>query len=173
MTYPRPQLVRNDWLGLNGTWRFRTGSQSAAEGGEWETINVPFCPESRMSGICRRIAPGEKMIYERDFAVPEEWSGSRIILHFGAVDQTAQVFVDGAEAGSHEGGYLPFSMDITEFLAEDEDGRHVLRVEAVDDLDHRYPWGKQKRNNGGMWYTPVSGIWQSVWMEPVPDEHIT
>ena len=173
MTYPRPQLVRNDWLGLNGTWRFRTGSQSAAEGGEWETINVPFCPESRMSGICRRIAPGEKMIYERDFAVPEEWSGSRIMLHFGAVDQTAQVFVDGAEAGSHEGGYLPFSMDITEFLAEDEDGRHVLRVEAVDDLDHRYPWGKQKRNNGGMWYTPVSGIWQSVWMEPVPDEHIT
>ena len=172
-TYPRPQLVRNDWLGLNGKWRFKTESQSAAsEDGSWETINVPYCPESRLSGICRRIAPGEKMIYERDFEVPGEWSGKRIILHFGAVDQIARVFVDGEPAVSHEGGYLPFSADITDLLGESRDGHHVLRVEAVDELDHRYPWGKQKRDNGGMWYTPVSGIWQSVWMEPVSEVHI-
>ena len=174
MTYPRPQLVRNDWLGLNGKWRFRTeSSRLAAAEGEWETINVPFCPESRLSGICRRIAPGETMIYERTFKVPENWQGRKIILHFGAVDQSARVFVDGTEAGSHEGGYLPFSIDITDMLEESRDQEHLLRVEAADELDHRFPWGKQKRDNGGMWYTPVSGIWQSVWMEPVPEEHIT
>ncbi len=237
--YPRPQLVRDRWTGLNGEWRFRTvtaGSRARATE-EWETINVPFCPESRLSGICRRIAPGETMIYERDFRVPEGSDDRRIILHFGAVDQTAAVFVDGEKAGSHEGGYLPFSIDITDYLldsntgsetsehdtevkesepsgrqevntADEETDRsadgqadaapegqtdepadnmpeldwtgrvydtgkvHVLRVEAADNLDHKYPWGKQKRDNGGMWYTPVSGIWQSVWMEAVPDEHI-
>ena len=178
--YPRPQLQRDEWTGLNGKWRFRTvrndsGSETEAE---WEYINVPFCPESRLSGICRRIAPGEKMIYERDLEIPEVWAGKRVILHFGAVDQIAEVFIDGKKVCSHEGGYLPFSADITDFLAAgDEDAEnasdsHILRVEAVDDLDHKYPWGKQKRDNGGMWYTPVSGIWQSVWMETVPEEHI-
>ncbi len=201
--YPRPQLAREDWAGLNGEWRFMTVRKPASQDdAAWEAINVPFCPESRLSGICRRIAPGETMIYERDFTVPEEWGDRRIILHFGAVDQIAEVFVDGKKAGSHEGGYLPFSMDITDLIrpAEDGDGsaperdsdgimpqldwsegadaedthaRHVIRVEAADKLDHRYPWGKQKRDNGGMWYTPVSGIWQSVWMEPVPEEHIS
>ena len=104
--YPRPQLVRKEWYGLNGEWRFmtvRNGQEADAEAA-WETINVPFCPESRLSGINRRIAPGEKMIYERDLIVPDEWDGSRVILHFGAVDQKARVFIDGEEAGYHEGG---------------------------------------------------------------------
>lgn len=192
--YPRPQLVREEWTGLNGEWRFRTvrtGQETDAEAA-WETINVPFCPESRLSGICRRIAPGEKMIYERDIIVPGEWDGRKVILHFGAVDQKARVFIDGEEAGYHEGGYLPFSLDITHLIRPEKEESeaseepdwsddalpeetvrpHVLRVEVTDDLDHKYPWGKQKRKNGGMWYTPVSGIWQSVWMEPVPDDHI-
>ena len=211
-TYPRPQLVRDEWMGLNGEWRFRTEKKgktkspdSASE--DWETIQVPFCPESSLSGIGRRIAQGETMIYEREFSVPQGWEGRRVILHFDAVDQTCRVFIDGREAGAHEGGYLPFSIDITEFLktepedagqsdesnseegtaAADERGLeldwsdgadsndsdvHVLRVEAIDNIDHRYPWGKQKRDNGGMWYTPVSGIWKSVWMEPVSDVHI-
>ena len=172
ITYPRPQLVRNDWLGLNGKWRFRTESASAESTEKWEEINVPFCPESRLSGICRRIAPGEKMIYERSFVLPDIWKQKRIILHFGAADQIADVFVDGSAAGHHEGGYLPFSLDITDQIAADE-SVHRLRVEIRDDLDHRFPWGKQKRDNGGMWYTPVSGIWQSVWLEPVAEEHIT
>ena len=170
-TYPRPQLVRNDWLGLNGKWRFRT-EKAAAEKEKWEEINVPFCPESKLSGICRRIAPGEKMIYERSFVIPDQWRENRLILHFGAADQIADIFVDGEKAGHHEGGYLPFSIDITDHISA-TDTVHRLRAEITDDLDHRFPWGKQKRDNGGMWYTPVSGIWQSVWLEPVPEEYIT
>lgn len=169
--YPRPQLVRKDWLGLNGKWRFRTEKRSAAASERWEEIQVPFCPESRLSGICRRIAPGEKMIYERAFVLPDRWKDLKKVLHFGAVDQIADVFVDNVHAGHHEGGYLPFSLDITDKISSDS--VHSLRVEVIDDLDHRFPWGKQKRDNGGMWYTPVSGIWQSVWLEPVPSEYIT
>ena len=169
--YPRPQLVREDWLCLNGEWRFCTAADPSEEIREWETVNVPFCPESKLSGIGRRINKGETMVYERAFAVPDGWKGRRILLHFGAVDQTARVLVNGSESGRHEGGYLPFVLDVTESV---EFGRlNTLRVEARDDLDHKYPWGKQRSDNGGMWYTPVSGIWQSVWMEAVPDEYIT
>ena len=134
------------------------------------SIRVPFCPESRLSGVRKRIEADDVMLYGTKFEVPEEWNGKRLIVHFGAVDQTAKVYVDGKYAGSHEGGYLPFSIDITDFLDGDS---HSLIVEARDSLDHKYPWGKQKVNNGGMWYTPVSGIWQSVWLEPVPEEHVT
>lgn len=180
-TYPRPQLVRDEWLCLNGEWRFNTGKD------EWETINVPFCPESTLSGIGRRIGPSDRMIYEKEITIPENWEGRRILLHFGAVDQEAAVFVDGVTAGTHVGGYLPFSFDITDLVtpeeepaseemsweAEEEPVRtHTIRVEVKDRLDHKYPWGKQKTDNGGMWYTPVSGIWQSVWLEPVPEMHI-
>ena len=167
--YPRPQMVRDKWQCLNGEWQFTTARADGA-GTRTETIHVPFCPESRLSGIGRRISAGETMIYERSFEIPAGWEGKRILLHFGAVDQTARVFVDGKEAGAHEGGYLPFTFDITDLL---EGSEHILRVEAVDRLDHKYPWGKQKNRNGGMWYTPVSGIWQTVWLEPVSAEHIT
>ena len=112
------------------------------------------------------------MLYGRSFSIPEEWEGMRLILHLGAVDQTAKVYIDGKYAGSHEGGYLPFCFDITDLLNEGEK-KHSVIVEARDSLDHKYPWGKQKYKNGGMWYTPVSGIWQSVWLEPVPEKHIT
>ncbi len=177
--YPRPQLRREDWLNLNGEWDFEEG-----------IINVPFCPESKLSGVNRRISPDEKMIYERTFEIPEEWRDvtyeRKIILHFGAVDQIAIVFVNNIEVGRHEGGYLPFSFDITEAVfgtnkkTEDtpeidwgEDNNEVtIRVEAVDSLNHKYPWGKQKHKNGGMWYMPVSGIWQTVWAESVPAAHI-
>lgn len=165
-TYPRPQFVREDWLCLNGEWQF------AVSDGSWETINVPFCPESRLSGIGRRIKPGSRMTYQKSFEIPETWEGKRILLHFGAVDQIAFVYVDGSAAGKHEGGYLPFTFDITDLLEENEKA-HSIRVEVTDPLDHKYPWGKQKVNNGGMWYTPVSGIWQSVWLEPVAQDHIT
>lgn len=166
--YPRPQLRREDWLNLNGEWRFSTCR--GVVGDEWETINVPFCPESKLSGIGRRIAKGDIMIYERGFALPDDWKGRRILLHFGAVDQIADVSVNGTECAHHEGGYLSFACDVTECVKFGS--INTLRVAVRDDLDHRYPWGKQKADNGGMWYTPVSGIWQSVWMEAVPDEHI-
>ena len=182
--YPRPQLVRDDWMSLDGIWAFST-KREGEKGmpSNKGSIRVPFCPESRLSGVNRRIEADEVMLYGRSFEVPEEWDGKRLIVHFGAVDQTAAVFVDGRYAGSHEGGYLPFSMDITDLLnssREEDTGRstdagvvHTLIVEARDSLDHKYPWGKQKVKNGGMWYTPVSGIWQSVWLEPVSEEHIT
>lgn len=176
-TYPRPMLVRKEWMCLNGEWKFSlTGltepAPASISGDKWEKINVPFCPESSLSGIGRRIPASKRMIYERDLVIPEKWRGRRIMLHFGAIDQTARVFINGIYAGSHEGGYLPFSFDITALIDMDSETPDVLRVEAVDTLDHKYPWGKQKSDNGGMWYTPVSGIWQTVWLEPVAEEHI-
>jgi galactokinase len=169
--YPRPQLVRDDWLSLDGEWDFRihSGSDGVASL-KAERITVPYCPESRLSGIERRIGADEFMIYERSFVLPDEWLSGHIVLHFGAVDQTASVMVNNEPACEHEGGYLPFEMDITGLVHK---GINKLSVEVRDSLDHKYPWGKQKRDNGGMWYTPVSGIWQSVWLEPVPEEHIT
>ena len=180
--YPRPQLARDEWMSLDGKWSL--GIKKAAEHGIPPMamgINVPFCPESELSGVNRRIAADEVMLYGRSFELPEEWSGKRLILHFGAVDQTAKVYVDGKYAGSHEGGYLPFSFDITDLLkagvkkdgAAESAAVHSLIVEVQDSLDHKYPWGKQKAKNGGMWYTPVSGIWQSVWLEPVPEQHVS
>ena len=170
--YPRPQLVRDDWLSLDGEWNFSTKNRFEPGVPEKkELINVPFCPESKLSGIGRRIGADDVMLYGRKFTIPEEWNGKRIMLHFGAVDQRAKVYVDSKTAGSHEGGYLPFSFDITGLLGSGE--VHSIIVEARDSLDHKYPWGKQKAENGGMWYTPVSGIWQSVWLEPVPEQHIT
>ena len=184
-TYPRPQLVRDEWLSLDGEWAFsKKYEDEAGMPAKTGVINVPFCPESKLSGINRRIIPDEVLLYGRKFEVPQEWKDRRLIIHFGAVDQTAKVYVDGRYAGSHEGGYLPFSLDITDKLrknkAGDSDGSvdadtntvHSLIVEVRDSLDHKYPWGKQKARNGGMWYTPVSGIWQSVWMEPVSEEHV-
>ena len=170
--YPRPQLKREKWLSLDGEWKFKTQKTGEPDDpGKWETINVPYCPESELSGVGRRISASDTMVYERELHMPEDWKGSNVILHFGAVDQTCKVFVNDKEAISHEGGYLPFSVDITDMLSgEDSD---VIRVEARDSLDHKYPWGKQKADNGGMWYTPVSGIWQSVWAEPVPADHVT
>lgn len=158
--YPRPQLVRDKWVCLNGKWTFNRD----------EKILVPFCPESKLSGICRRIEPGELLVYERKFMIPDDWKGMRTILHFGAVDQKTSVYINNKIAGTHEGGYLPFSFDITDFLIEGKNNK--IKVEVVDDLDHKYPWGKQKRENGGMWYTPVSGIWQTVWIEAVPQTYI-
>ena len=172
--YPRPQMVRDKWMSLDGEWTF--GIKSEGESGmpkSSKVITVPFCPESKLSGVWRRIRPDDVMFYGRSFTIPAEWAGMKVILHLGAVDQTAKVFIDGKPAGTHEGGYLPFSFDITGLLNEGEDALHSIIVEARDSLDHKYPWGKQKVRNRGMWYTPVSGIWQSVWLEPVPEKHIT
>ena len=160
--YPRPQMVRKDWLCLNGTWDFEYGEVRTE-------ITVPFCPESLLSGLDLRMAYGRKMVYSRNFSVPEEWSGKRILLHFGAVSRIAEVRVNGKAAVTHGESYLPFSADITELI---RNGENEITVIAVNDLSHRHPWGKQKEKHGGMWYTPVSGIWQTVWLEPVPDRYI-
>ena len=161
-TYPRPQMARTEWLCLNGTWQLKTKEKTGR-------VQVPFCPESVMSGWDGNIVYGKKMTYRRFFAIPENWTGKRILLHFGAVNRKTSVRVNGWKAAVHENGYLPFTVDITEFIRP---GKNELTVSVVNDLSHKYPWGKQKKNRGGMWYTPVSGIWQTVWLEPVPDRYI-
>ena len=160
--YPRPQMVREDWLCLNGDWDFSQGEETGR-------IRVPFCPESLLSGVEKAPPPGTELRYRRFFTVPETWAGRRVLLHFGAVMRQAEAAVNGQVLIRHDNGYLPFSVDITSALRE---GRNELTVTAVNDLDPRWPWGKQRKDRGGMWYTPCSGIWQSVWLEPVPEEAI-
>ena len=160
--YPRPQMARKDWLCLNGTWDFACGETRGQ-------IMVPFCPESLLSGLHLRMEYGREMVYSRRFTLPEGWKGKRILLHFGAVSRIAVVCVNGKEAARHGESYFPFSADITDLV---RDGENELTVTAANDLSHRYPWGKQKEQRGGMWYTPVSGIWQTVWLEPVPETYI-
>ncbi len=158
-TYPRPQMVRDAWYCLNGPWQFQCADHPA------ETILVPYCPESLLSGIQHPPLPGERMTYNRSFVLPETWTGQRILLHFGAVARDARILVNNIPAGTHDNGYLSFSCDITDAL---HPGDNLLTVIAVNDLSPAYPWGKQRQDRGGMWYTPVSGIWQTVWLEPVP-----
>ncbi len=160
--YPRPRLVREDWLCLNGDWEFSCG-------GRTETIRVPFCPESLLSGVDRLVPPGEEMLYRRRFTLPADWAGKRILLHFGAVSRIAVVRLNGVTVAVHDNGYLPFEAEVT---AQLRPGENELTVRAVNDLSPKHPWGKQRQARGGMWYTPVSGIWQTVWLEAVPETYI-
>ena len=165
--YPRPQLRRDSYLCLNGPWSFEIHSQRHVE--IPNKITVPFPPESRLSGVEDIIQPNDVLIYRRTFEKPDGFRGGRTILHFGAVDQRATVALNGQMLGEHEGGYLPFSFDITTALHA---GENELTVTVTDPLDHDLPWGKQRYDRGGMWYTPVSGIWQTVWIECVPELYI-
>ena len=160
--YPRPRMRRRDWLCLNGAWDFTCA-------GKTQPIRVPFCPESLLSCVAEAPKPGEPMRYARRFTVPPAWRGRRVLLHFGAVMRLSRVEVNGASAGSSDNGYLPFALDVTALLRP---GENELAVECVNDLDPRFPLGKQKEKRGGMWYTPCSGIWQSVWLEPVPEGYL-
>ena len=166
--YPRPSMVRDSFLCLNGKWDFGVSESPTFDGYE-ETILVPFPPESALSGIERAIPHGAYLHYRRKFVLPENMLGKNIILHFGAVDTIAEVYVNGTLVTRHEGGYLPFSADITD-LTTDKENEVYLRV--LDELSPVYPYGKQTKNRGGMWYTPVSGIWQTVWIEAVPKNYI-
>lgn len=161
-SYPRPQLVRAEWLCLNGSWDFRCDGRS-------QRILVPFCAESLLSGLTTVPKIGREMEYRRSFRVPRDWEGRRLLLHFGAVSRMAVVLVNGRELAQHENSYLPFTVDITHVVRP---GENELRLRVINDLSHKYPWGKQKEKRGGMWYTPCSGIWQTVWLEPVPEHYI-
>ena len=166
--YPRPSLVRDSFFCLNGHWDFAL-TDGDAPANYPEKILVPFPPESYLSEI-GRSTEYRTIFYRRFFSLPKDFSkdGDRIILHFGAVDQIADVYLNGKEIAHHEGGYLPFSIDVTELLCDSNE----LVLKATDTLDLKYPYGKQTKKRGGMWYTPVSGIWQTVWMESVPNNHI-
>ena len=150
--YPRPQLKRDSYICLNGQWDRK--------------IMVPFPLQSELSGF--KGDDTTRYTYRRKFEIPEDFIRDKVLLHFGAVDCRAKVYVDGDEVGSHVGGYLPFTIDITRFGA----GVHELKVKVKDETSTDYPYGKQTKTPGGMWYTPVSGIWGSVWLESVPKDYI-
>ncbi|MCR5078673.1 MAG: glycoside hydrolase family 2 [Bacilli bacterium] len=167
--YPRPQFRRESFLCLNGKWDFAIGKEELREEGYDKTIVVPFAPETELSGLSRRIEKGEHLHYQKEFVLPKGFAKERTYLHFEAVDQIADVYFNGKKVAHHEGGYLPFSAEVTDCLEE----KNVIRVDVYDDVDSDvYPKGKQNNNPRGIWYTPTSGIWGSVWMESVPNTHI-
>lgn len=170
--YPRPQMTRPDWLNLNGLWDYAiTAADQTAMPEFTGQILVPFPIESALSGVKRPLLPNERLWYRRGFSLPQSWQGKRILLHFGAVDWEASVWVNGNQAGTHQGGYTPFWFDITELLHEAE---NELLVSVWDPTDtHWQPRGKQVLDPKSIWYTAISGIWQTVWLEPVPDPFIT
>ena len=165
--YPRPSFKRESYLCLNGEWEL--SAQKCGKETRLGKINVPFAPETRLSGINREKQDGENYIYRRTFELEDGFVKGKILLHFGAVDQICRVFVNGKAIGDHVGGYLPFSFDITDYIV---DGKNQLKVVVIDDLDIELAYGKQRKDRGGMWYTPISGIWQTVWCESVPKDYI-
>lgn len=169
--YPRPQLRRERWQNLNGKYNYailpRTIKKPQSFQGE---ILVPFGVESYLSGVGKALSESEYLWYERKFTVPEEWKGEHILLHFGAVDWQCRVWVNEKEAGYHVGGYAPFTFDISELL---KDGENTLTIKVYDPSDKGdQQRGKQVQKPGSIWYTATSGIWQTVWIEPVKENHI-
>ena len=165
--YPRPTLRRDSYFCLNGEWDFDISAAGNAPIYD-KKILVPYPPESILSGCAEEIPEGSIMHYRRRFTLPEGFVNGRTILHFGAVDTLCEVYINGTLATKNEGGYIPFSADISELLIDENE----IVVKVRDDLDLAYPYGKQTRTRGGMWYTPVSGIWQTVWLESVPESYI-
>ena len=163
--YPRPQMVRAEWMNLNGRWEYAMCNSPVMPKSFDGEIIVPFSPETELSGVGRSLKSDEYLWYRKRFTFPESFRGKRVLLHFGAVDQTAKVFVNGRECAYHVGGYTPFSVDITDYL----DGLNAeLCVRVTDNTDcGSHSRGKQSSRRGGIWYTPQSGIWQTVWAEAV------
>jgi Glycosyl hydrolases family 2, sugar binding domain/Glycosyl hydrolases family 2, TIM barrel domain/Glycosyl hydrolases family 2 len=165
--YPRPQLVRKQWQNLNGLWQYaeaKADGEAPAGKALDGRILVPFPVESSLSGVGKHL---ERLWYRRTFTVPKAWAGQRVLLHFGAVDWEATVYVNGKKQGTHKGGYDPFSFDVTDALKKD--GEQELIVGVFDPTDKgTQPRGKQVLKPSGIYYTPVTGIWQTVWLEPVP-----
>ena len=162
--YPRPQLRRESYFNLNGIWELSVEGQA-----ESFSIRVPFCPECLLSGLNKHFPEGSILSYRRHFQLPKDFNKGRVLLHIGAADQIAEVYVNNKHIGHHEGGYTAFSLDITDVLKEE----NILEIQCTDNMhDLSMPYGKQTLKRGGMWYTPVSGIWQSVWLESVPINYI-
>ena len=162
--YPRPQMKRDSYLNLNGEWEFGLSPK-----GYDQTIRLPFCPESILSGVHTHYPEGSSLFYRRYVTLPENFCAGRLLLHIGAADQTARVYINGHIAGDHQ-SIGSFCVDVTDHWQEGENEIVILCRDDLKDLS--FPCGKQTMKRGGMWYTPVSGIWQTVWMESVPQVHI-
>lgn len=171
--YPRPLLERTAWQNLNGLWDYAIAAAGQPEPSAYEgKILVPFAIESSLSGVQKRINENQELWYKRNFTVPSAWKSKKVLLHFGAVDWRTEVWVNDIKVGSHQGGYTPFSFDVTAFL--NKSGQQKLLVKVWDPSDKGFqPRGKQTSNPEGIWYTPVSGIWQTVWLEPVAEKYIS
>jgi len=170
--YPRPQMVREQWLNLNGLWEYaiRTRDEVVPEVFDGNIL-VPFAVESALSGVGRSVGAEKMLWYRRTFQVPKNWNNKRILLNFGAVDWQTTVWINGRRIGEHRGGYDAFTFDITDALIQSGPQEIVLAV--WDPIDQgKQPRGKQVSNPHGIWYTSVTGIWQTVWLEPVEDAHI-
>ncbi|MEL7601456.1 MAG: sugar-binding domain-containing protein [Proteiniphilum sp.] len=169
--YPRPIMERAEWQNLNGLWKYAlqpVGKQKPT--GFEGDILVPFAIESSLSGVQKHVGRDNELWYQREFEVPSKWKNNKVLLHFGAVDWKADVWVNDVKVGQHTGGYTPFSFDITPALVN---GKNSLVVKVWDSTDQGYqPRGKQVNRPEGIWYTPVTGIWQTVWLEPVPETYI-
>ena len=170
--YPRPIMERSDWKNLNGLWNYAVINKGEHLPAEFEgQILVPFAIESSLSGVGKRINENQELVYQRSFEIPSAWKGKQVLLHFGAVDWKTDVWVNDVKVGSHTGGFTPFSFDITAALSGKGNNQLVVKVWDPTDKGPQ-PRGKQVSNPEGIWYTPVSGIWQTVWMEPVAGKHI-
>ena len=170
--YPRPIMERADWQNLNGLWNYAIlpAGQQVPSNFDGEIL-VPFAVESSLSGVQKMLGKENELWYQRKFTVPSKWRNNKVLLHFGAVDWKADVWVNDVKVGQHTGGYAPFSFDITPTLKNG--GANKLVVKVWDPTDEGFqPRGKQVNKPEGIWYTPVSGIWQTVWIEPVPDHYI-
>ena len=171
--YPRPLMERSEWQNLNGEWEYAIKPLGEVEPASFDgNILVPFAVESSLSGVQKEVGEKNEWWYKRSFTVPAKWKGKDVMLNFGAVDWKAEVFVNDVLVGSHKGGYTPFSFNITPFLKGSGAQKLVVRVWDPSDKGYQ-PIGKQTSNPQGIWYTSVTGIWQTVWLEPVASNHIT
>ena len=172
--YPRPQMVRERWLNLNGLWDYAITAKDAGRPADWDgKILVPFGVESALSGVGKPVGSAKALWYRRTVGLPKDWRGGRVLLHFGAVDWECTIWVNGVEAGTHRGGYDPFTLDITDALKRGAKQEIALRVlDPTDDDNSAIARGKQVMKPHGIFYTAVTGIWQSVWLEPVPEAYI-
>src|SRR4051812_18911936 len=169
--YPRPTMVRSEWQNLNGLWDYAIRPKGEGKPEKFDgKILVPFPVESALSGVMKQVGPDNRLWYRRTFTAPAGPAGRRTLLHFGACDWETTVWVNGKELGKHQGGYDPFSFDITDAL---NTGEQEIVVSVWDPSDAGpQPRGKQVRQPRGIWYTPTTGIWQTVWLEPVWPTHI-
>lgn len=171
--YPRPLMERAEWQNLNGLWEYAIQKRGTAEPSEFDgSILVPFAVESSLSGVQKMVGRDNELWYKRSFTVPSKWKNKKVLLHFGAVDWKSEIWVNDILVGSHKGGFTPFYFDITPFLHTAPNQEVVVRVWDPTDTGFQ-PRGKQTSKPGGIFYTAVTGIWQTVWLEAVPEKYIT